>query len=412
MLQDAWIQGLSIAALPAAMNDTFDSPTIPMALFRKMVASLPPEALAKLPPEKLPDHIPLDIVEEAPIYSRSAVENLVMAANSFHLGQRLEIQARHGDEVLAALDISKASGHTANLRIFHNKLSELDQWYGEWKQTQHTEVLARLTANIKAVNPLLLDIRAEKIDLQAAVTLLGRQSYRYESYAERFRTALQALKVHITRIEALLAHYYRLRLLVTEIEMQAKTEQIQQLDEHTLTLSLEIDALREQLERSQSLWKRTLRRSSANKEAELLQAQIMALVAQRQANEAAISENDLTLWLDALVDASLHPDVREQIVTHLGNTRTHLYTLLIRYCQQQETSAMQIARNPFLQIDPAQAIRFVLLSEQFILDYFSRKRHQNTAWISDMAQVRIEDLDSIERTILTELKRSSRFMRK
>ena len=73
---------------------------------------------------------------------------------------------------------------------------------------------------------------------------------------------------------------------------------------------------------------------------------------------------------------------------------------------------MQIARNPFLQVDAKQAIRFMLMSEQFILDYFSKKRNENTAWISDVAQVKIEDLDLLERDILAELKRSSRFMKK
>jgi hypothetical protein len=54
----------------------------------------------------------------------------------------------------------------------------------------------------------------------------------------------------------------------------------------------------------------------------------------------------------------------------------------------------------------------MLMSEQFILDYFSKKRNENTAWISDVAQVKIEDLDLLERDILAELKRSSRFMKK
>ncbi|MDX1335079.1 MAG: hypothetical protein R3312_04790, partial [Gammaproteobacteria bacterium] len=81
------------------------------------------------------------------------------------------------------------------------------------------------------------------------------------------------------------------------------------------------------------------------------------------------------------------------------------------YCAQQEASAMQIARNPFLQIDAKQAIKYMLMSEQFILDYFSKKKSKNAAWISDAAQVKMEDLEKLEKDILTELKRSSKFQR-
>ena len=133
---------------------------------------------------------------------------------------------------------------------------------------------------------------------------------------------------------------------------------------------------------------------------------------EQKSKEIAISENDLTLWLDTIVDVSLHPFTREKSRKVVSDARVALYNLLNKYCMSQEGGAKQIARNPFLQIDAKQAIRFMLMSEQFILDYFSKKRNENTAWISDVAQVKMEDLDGLEKDLLDELKKSSKFLKK
>ncbi|ACL74141.1 hypothetical protein [Thioalkalivibrio sulfidiphilus] len=386
-------------------------PLIPMAVFRKLAHSLSPDELSRLPPEKLPDNIPLDFVEEVPLYSRSAVETLILAANAYHLQQRMAIQEVFGEDVLNALDRSKRTGNKANVKIFRQKLSDLEKLDQQWRQQGDDLSLQRLVASLKTLNGLLMDVRAEVTEATRAARLLRAQHPDYEQMAT-FEEAIARLHAHAEDIELLLARFYLIRTGISHHEMQAKARQIGQLDEDFRRLGEQIEDLREQLERSQALWRRALVRGKANLEGEQLQQRISDMVAEQRAKEVVISENDLTLWLDAIVDASLHPFTRKKVARSISEARMALYTLLNRYCLQQEQSAMQIARNPFLQVDPEDAIRFMLMSEQFILNYFARKRNENTAWISDVAQVKKDDLDALERDILTELKRSSKFMRK
>lgn len=382
-----------------------------MRVFRKMVNSLSPDELARLPAEKLPDNIPSDFIEEVPLYSRGAVESLILAANAHHLQQRIRIQDEHGDDVLNALDRAKRTGDTANVKIFRQKLTDLEQMHADWQKRNDADSLKILTNKVKSLNGLLMDVRTEAAETAESIRLL-REEETTDDLLEAFDHAAERLRHHAEDIEHLLARYFLIRVSVTQHEMQAKARQIGLLDQEARNLADQIEELRKDLERSQALWRRAVNRGKSNQEADRLQQQISDLVAEQRAREVTISENDLTLWLDAIVDASLHPFTRSKVSRTISEARMALYTLLNRYCLQQEQSAMQIARNPFLQVDPAQAIRFMLMSEEFILNYFARKRNQNTAWISDVAQVKMEDLDNLERDILSELKRSSKFKRK
>jgi flagellar biosynthesis chaperone FliJ len=383
------------------------APPIPMAVFRKMVATLSPDELARLPPEKLPDNIPADFVDHAPLSSKGAVESLILAANAHHLQRRLAIQDEYGDEVLTALDRARRTGSTANVKIFRQKLAELEKSRRQSRPQDDPQSLTMLARRVKTLDGLLMDVRTEAAETAQSAKLLRGQSATGD-LRDTFSRAADSLHDHAEQIEHLLARYYLIRIAVIQHEMQATVRQVNLLDQEADDLAGQIEALRQALERSKTVWRRTVRRGKANREADELQQRISELVAERRAREVTISENDLTLWLDAIVDASLHPFTREKVAQHISEARMALYTLLTRYCLQQEQSARQIARNPFLQVDPAQAIRFMLMSEEFILSYFARKRNQNTAWISNVAQVKMEDLDKLERDILSELKRSTR----
>ncbi|MGD8497685.1 MAG: hypothetical protein PVG82_02180 [Chromatiales bacterium] len=389
-----------------------DKPEIPLDVFIKLAYTLPPDEIAKLPPEKLPENIPVELVEDAPMYSRRALEELILAVNAYHLQRRLDLQARYGEDVLAALDRAKTSNTSATVRVFKNKLTDLVAVSEQFITSSEPEHLELLANNVKHINGLLMDVRTENTNIARSLHLLNDQGQVHHEDRKQFDFAGERLRNSHEDVERLLAEYFLLRLMIINREMQEKNRQANRLEEEAEHIQHDIDMLREELERSQTLWKRAVQRGKANREAEDIQRRIGQLVAEQKAREIAINENDLTLWLDTIVDVSLHPFTRQQSRRVVAEARVALYNLLNKYCMNQEGSAMQIARNPFLQVDAKQAIRFMLMSEQFILDYFSKKRNENTAWISDVAQVKIEDLDLLERDILAELKRSSRFMKK
>lgn len=388
-----------------------NAPHIPLDVFRKMIETMSADELAQLPPEKLPEKIPVDLVDEAPIYSRGALESLILASNSHHLQRRMELQERYGEEVMDAMDRSKTMLNTATLRVFKNKLDDMQKVRKRWHETRDKDKRDLLIKSIKNMQGQVLDVRAENARLTQAIRTLSDTRPILATDTHILEENISQLKKGSEYIERRLAEFFLLRLEALNTEMQQRYKEILNFEEEAAILDHEIESLREKLERSQNVWKRTFKRDQANHEMEELQTLISTLVAERQSKEGAISENNLTIWLDTIVDASVHPFTRDKVQKVMGVARRALFYLLSKYCAQQEQSAMQIARNPFLQIDAKQAIKYMLMSEEFILDYFTKKKSKNAAWISDAAQVKMEDLDQLEKDILSELKRSSKFQR-
>ena len=50
------------------------------------------------------------------------------------------------------------------------------------------------------------------------------------------------------------------------------------------------------------------------------------------------------------------------------------------------------------------------MSEQFILNYFTKKKNTATAWLSGAAESKIAELDQLQKDILVELRRASKSM--
>ena len=150
--------------------------------------------------------------------------------------------------------------------------------------------------------------------------------------------------------------------------------------------------------------------SSSKDETKEVQQRIYDLVNEIKASEVVIAENDLILWLDAIVEASLNEESKQRVINSLRQARISLYYLLNKFCAAQEASALQIAQNPFIQVDPEKAIKFVLMSEQFILNYFTKKKNTATAWLSGAAESKIAELDQLQKDILIELRRASKSM--
>lgn len=381
---------------------------IPLEALRKLVNTLPIEEINKIPPEKLPENIPQELVDAAPQYSRPAIESLILSANSYHLQRRVEMQEKCGDELVSALDHSKLDSISANIKLFKNKITDLTSLREQQQGSEDHKHYQLLAQNCRHIDDLLMDVRSENSQLTRSIRLIRKQMETFPEFKFDLELALKRLIQNQEHIEHLLADYFVIRLDVNNVAMQSKMQTIFELETQYSELDGRINMMREDLDKSQAVWKRALQRGKSNQEGDKLQSQITELINEQKSLDIAINENDLTQWLDTIVDASLHPFAMKRVQKLLADARMALYNLLNRYCLSQEKGAMQLARNPFAQIDTEQAIQFLLLSEQFILDYFKKKRNLATAWISDVAEIRMGDLDMMEKSILAEFKRSSK----
>jgi hypothetical protein len=376
--------------------------------FIKLLQKLPPKRIAELPIEKLPNNIPADISEKIPMASRSAVDDLIMSANSFHLKRRMRDQESYGENVVSALDKAKTATGSANLRVFKNKILLL---VGMLQSAQRgTKKIGNDTfvKHITSINNLLIDVRSETISLHKSMRILQKEKPTSNADKRRFAASFQTLKKETNSIGKILSEYYILRLKVLARTIHKKRKLIEIREETTQIKQQELDDLQAVLRESQSLWKRTMKRKQTIDETKETQQRIYDLVNEIKASEVVIAESDLILWLDAIVEASLNDDSRDRVIKSLRQARISLFYLLNKFCTAQEASAIQIAKNPFIQVDPEKAIKFVLLSETFILNYFTKKKNTATAWLSGAAENKMVELDQLQKDILSELRKASK----
>ncbi len=378
--------------------------------FIGLLQKLPPGRIAELPIEKLPNNIPADISEKIPMASRKAVDDLIMSANSFHLKRRMHDQESYGTPIVNALDKAKTASGSANLRVFKNKILLLVEMLQSAQRG--TKIISNDTfvKHITSINSLLIDVRSETISLLDSLNILQNSKPVNDEDKVRFETSIQTLKKVATSIGKILSEYYVLRLKVLARAIHQKRKLIETREETIQIKQQELDNLQKELKEAQTLWNRTIGRKKTIDETKETQKRIYNLVNEIKASEVVISESDLILWLDAIVEASLNEDSKQRVIKSLRHARISLFYLLNKFCASQEASAIQIAKNPFIQVDPEKAIKFVLMSETFILNYFTKKKNTATAWLSGAAENKIVELDQLQKEILTELRRASKTM--
>ncbi|MGH1536850.1 MAG: hypothetical protein ACRBDX_02195 [Gammaproteobacteria bacterium] len=376
--------------------------------FIKLLQKLPPGRIAELPIERLPNNIPADISEKIPMASRSAVDDLIMTANSFHLKRRMRDQESYGAKVVAALDKAKMASGSANLRVFKNKILLLVEMLQSAQRGTKKVGNDTFVKHITSINSLLIDVRSETISLLDNLNILQNTKPANDEDKERFAASLSSLKKETTSVGKILSEYYILRLKVLARAIHQKRKLIEIREETTQIKQQELDDLQADLKEAQTLWNRTMKRKKTIDETKETQQRIYDLVNEIKASEIVIAESDLILWLDAIVEASLNEHSKQRVTKSLRQARISLFYLLNKFCASQEASAIQIAKNPFIQVDPEKAIKFVLMSETFILNYFTKKKNTATAWLSGAAENKMAELDQLQKDILTELRRASK----
>ncbi len=319
-------------------------------------------------------------------------------------------QETYGDQVVAALDKAKTTSGSANLRVFKNKILLLVDMLQKAQNGTKKVANETFVKHIGAINNLLIDVRSETIQLHESLAILEKAKPADDDDKERIEYSMELLRKQTTTIGKILSEYYILRLKVLARAIHQKRKLIETREATTKEKQQKLDILREQLNEAQTLWKRTMKRKQTKDDTQEIQQEIYELINEIKASEVVIAENDLILWLDAIVEATLNEESKKRISNSLRQARISLYYLLNKFCASQEASALQIAQNPFIQVDPEKAIKFVLMSEQFILNYFTKKKNTATSWLSGTAETKLAELDQLQKDILIELRRASKTM--
>ena len=385
-------------------TDKLEKPRIPLEIFRKMIGSLTPTELRALPPEKLPVHIPDEVIEEAPYELQKILEDIVFSIEAHQMNERMEIEAHFGIAAVDAVELSRQGGSNTLNRMFKGRIEKLQLLHARWEASESQEDLHSLIENIHQLDDLLPLVRDDGASITRGCTVLQELMPRAEAFQAVFAEARQTLVNYLHSIDECLGEYFVVRLMVMGVELQRTASHVEGMDTESEQIDKDMRMIQRSIKNIIHVQKVPENMVGSHPEIQNLQDQLTELQRQKESTDVLISEKDLIEWLDLIVDASLSPTGQEKLDGRTKDMRMALFQLLVRYCKSQEDAARQVANNPFSQSDPEQTIRFMLKSEEFVLDYFANKRRNLTEWLGEAAQKKMDSLGDIEASMLTTMK--------
>jgi len=375
--------------------------------FIDQVNTLSADALAKLPVETLPELIPHELIRRAPPGKRAVLDQLAFSLSHFEIKEQQALEEALGTPVAQAMDMARGQDAEITIKQLRDRVEEVGPKLANWREGKVSTYSAMQA--LQAVRDLMGDIHAERARLARAEMVLARVLRAGAGrFAERVEAAQDRLRDVSERLDEALGDYHALQLEVVAVDVADKRRQIEQGDARKKVLLDELVELDAQLKRKAATtkWTRLIPWGSRSRE-EHLQTRIGELHQELLTEEWVLGESQLTRWLDVVVDVTLYVSAATQ-QQKLRQTRVSLFVLLGAFCEQQEAAAKQVARNPFVQIDPQKAIEFMLMSERFILNYFAKKRAEIAQWMGGAAEDRLRSLDQLEGELIQEMKRNMR----
>ncbi|MDZ7749213.1 MAG: hypothetical protein U5K43_10560 [Halofilum sp. (in: g-proteobacteria)] len=368
--------------------------------FRRLVRTLSAEQLRAFPAERLPDNIPLDAVAEGDDPRKQEVLD-ELAWNRGASELRMGVEATEMLDAQTRTALETAEGATSR------GVARLRELVSEPADAGRVATTRAGERPLSAAEETARALGEQVGQLYRAIATLEQQAEIPDELAERVSRARRNAQDVLAAIEPALRRYYAIRIDAAHEEMHAKERQCRSEAGLVREIDTEILALREQLHQNAGLARRLLKGKAKRGRDADLQGRLRELIDQRNALETFIGEDDLVGWLDALVDGSLFMPA-ETWQARAQRARLLLYRLLNIYCAQQESAARQVAAAQTSKSRAESAADHYLASEQFVLRYFSRKRHAITAWLSGAAEEKLAQFDEIRDEIVTDYRRHAR----
>ncbi len=380
--------------------------------FKNLIQVSSVSELQKIPLEALPRVIPDEVLNSTTGLMRKTLENIIFELNMREVSERVELESKYSAEVSDALFYFSDYFGKENFTRLNKKLVELGLLYKTWKIDNDEQKRQDLLPKIKELNGLIDIIKRETKSVIKARVTLAQNIKNVGKDKAQFVAEIENLQYIIKRNEQKMSQYYHLRLLVIGADMRDLSSKIKDSSDLIAIVQDSISLNHAQLNQltGKSLLPGFKKKVKGNKNfIDKLRQETNALLSQKKALEVPISETALIAWLDVVVDATLTDDKRQGSIALLGRVRMTLFHLLQQYCLQQEAAAMDVAQHPFSQTSPETVIKFLLQSEEFILQYFRNKRLETASWMGNLAESKVDMLGKIEKQLLKELKKNSKF---
>ena len=368
--------------------------------FVNFARSKPIHELVGLPVERLPDSIPAEMIRNTAQPLRGVLEKMAFDLGVRELREQQLFEQMFGTTAARAIDLAHDNEAEIAHQRLRQKIQDLEPTLEKWRSRKMTNY-----AMGQAIIPLresVTQIHSLRARLARATLVLQDCQKNPTQFADKLRLNIARLNTQSREIDAALGVFHSLHLEIVAAEMREKHQQIQASDSNKKELFEQLQALEEIIRRPVSLADKLMPWAN-RKQVEENKERLSELHQRILSEDWVMSETQLMRWLDVLVDANLYAADQAQL---LDSAREDMYFLLSSFCEQQEAAARNVARNPFVQADPQQAIQFMLMSERMLLDYFARKRAEISEWLGTAATDRLQSLDGLEKELIREMKQN------
>ena len=368
--------------------------------FVNFARSKPIKELAELSVELLPDNIPAEMIRNTAQPLRGVLEKMAFEVGVREMREQQLFEQIFGTPAARAVDMAQDNEAEIAYQQLRQKIQDLAPTLAAWQQRKITHY-----AMGQAITPLresVVEIHSLRARLARAILVLADCLKNPAQFANKIQRNLEQLITKARELDTALGEFHRLHLEISAAEMREKHLQINASDANKKDLFEQLQALEEIIHRPVSLANKLMPWAN-RKQLEENKERLSELHQRILGEDWVMSETQLMRWLDVLVDANLFAPAQ---VEQINSAREDMYFLLTSFCEQQEAAARNVARNPFVQADPQQAIQFMLMSERMILDYFARKRAEISEWLGSAAANRLQSLDGLEKQLITEMKRN------
>lgn len=372
--------------------------------FVRLIKTVSPEKLKKVDRTLLPRFIPNEVLKAAPDASKAIVEDLIFEISMQNIDAQNEITQIFGQGVHAVLAETQREGDSASLKQFKDEVKKLADLFDENKHKPTKTNLSKFDELNKRMRSRYSDLQMEFVHLSSLKELAeGKQYHADIQHKHLLDTPIQILSSKMQSIQHVTDIYMYVTMVAAAKEMEYTHVCIKAQDELSRRVMSQVEKERFKLD---DLVSNVITRYTKKAEIAALKHSITQRLEKCKMYEIVLDEEDLIRWLDTIVESSLSKFVSTKARKSLTEAKNSLYGLLQRYCELQEDSAAQVARNPFSQVDPQDTIQYLIKSEEFILMYFREKRAELSLWVGSAADLRLRGLKGLERSLLRELRKN------
>lgn len=351
-----------------------DHKIISINVLQRLVDKLPAAALASLPIAQLPDSIPVKIVDGASADKAKILEDMMLRHQQYMLQLRHTIKDSLGTKALEAYDLAQQDHSTGHLSLLKSNLHEYKAYKKYFNFQQKEEGAARLLNLLEEQHPNILEIRHDYFELLGAQEALQQRSKTPGEIALRLELSSIKLSSLIEELRALLSQYFTERLALCVSIMTGFSSELENDLGHWNSLKQQAVTISGELEESEKLLTPKIYRSPAPSEpGQYLSLSLESLREKLASVQLPYSEDELTHWMDILVDYHCHFEPEAKADPLFEKARKHIYRLLSYHFESELITSLPVSSSEKIHHDSKQLQGFLNKSRHYLETYLKER---------------------------------------